>query len=520
MGNRANTLPAQRLTPASHAPRFVTIKTILQRTGVHRQTVHYYLRREVLPAPVRTSRTSSLYPASTIELIELVQALQRQQRLSLEEIVGLFRQHNYDVKAIRHAIGSLRPPARHAVVGGGSSTFLPVTEIAEKLNPSPPREWVNQVIENDIVNSRIRDGRKEISAHSLEAMQAVWDGVRSGATLDQFSRLSREIEKSVVSEFEDFIHSLPHLPSSREPATQVASLFASLENFGAHRRRDSLHTLFLQRARESRNMFLNPNRTYVFPSRTLLQRMGLFRELDLILLQLDRNTNDLKALKKLARASYLSSDWTRLHFAAQEILRLVPADADAQALYGQALTFLGRLPEAISFLEDAIGRAANPMAKIRLGQAIATQAFESGDAMRLLEATVRRSRLASVAIRESAGNPALHRKVRLNAMLDDMYFSDPLGLNRPTEKEVVSLYQEFRSLSDRKLPVLGKISLAMARIYVTYALYLARQQEGNPKTAQLLAEIARLDPDCVLAARRRPAVVSAKTKSPARSPRK
>jgi DNA-binding transcriptional MerR regulator len=504
-----------RATP----PRFVSIKTILQRTGVHRQTVHYYLRRDILPPPIRTSRTSALYPVAAIELIELVQALQRHQRLSLEEIAVLFRRHNYDVKAIRHDVGSSRPESLQGVLSPGTSTFLPASEVAERLHPAPPREWVTQVLESHIVNTRIHDGRKEISAHSLEALRAVWDGVRSGATLEQFRRLSGEIEKSVAGEFQDFIRNLRHLPSSREAAPQVARLFASLENFGAHRRRDSLHTLFLERAREPRSMFLNPNRTYVFPSRTFLQRMGLFRELDLILRQLDKNPNDLNALKNLARASYLSSDWTRLHFAAMEILRLVPLDADAQALYGQALMFLGRLPESIAFLEDVIARGPNPMAKIRLGQAIATQAFESGDAMRLIEAAVRRSRLASEAIRESANNAGLHRKVRLNAMLDDLYFSDPLGLNRPTEKEILALYREFRSLSGRNMPALGKISLAMARIYATYALYLLRQQEGDPKAGPLMNEIARLDPDCVLASR---SGVSpkARKKSPARSPRK
>ena len=81
-----------------------------------------------------------------------------------------------------------------------------------------------------------------------------------------------------------------------------------------------------------------------------------------------------------------------------------------------------------------------------------------------------------------------------NALLDTLYFSDPLGLNRPVEKEASALYEEYRGIANQKLPVFGKISLVMSRMYAAYALYLVRQQQGHPRADQLLAEIARLDP--------------------------
>lgn len=499
-------IPAPSVSRESQT-RYVSIKTILQKTGIHRQTVHYYLRRELLPPPVRTSRTSALYPSSTIDLIQLVQSLQRYQRLSLEEIVALFRQHNYDVRAIRRVAQSPQPQQVSAV-----PALLSLSEVQERIEPPPPADWVDQLCALGILRHEVRDGRKMISADSVEALRAVWDGVRSGASLEPFKKLSHTMERQVADEFAQFIDGLPSLSASKEPGPQVARLFSSLERFGAFRRRDALNALFMQRLRKPGNMFISPNRTYIFPSRTLLQEMGLFRELDLILRQLDRHPGDLATLHKLARVSYISSDWARLHTATQEILRLSPQDGEAQALYGQALMYLGRVSEAVAFLEDVIARSQNPMAKIRLGQAIAHQAYESGDAGRLLDAVVRRSRLAAEAIRESQSNPGLSRKVRLNAILDAIYFSDPLGLNRPVEKDVVVLYEELRSLPDKKLPLLGKISLAMAKMYVTYALYLVRLQEKHPKADLLLAEIAKLDPDCVLASRRKGPPAAAKRK--------
>ncbi len=483
--------------------RYVTIKTILERTGIHRQTVHYYLRKQVLPPPTRTSRTSALYHGETIELIQLVQALQKQQRLSLDEIVALFRQHRYDVRAIRQAAAEQTLSPLHSILGDAPAAQIPVSEIAERLSPSPPREWIDEALASGVVKTVMRDGRVVLGADSLEALRAVWDGVRAGARLEQFVALSQSIEKQAEQEFGQFVKNLRKLSPAREAGPQVARLFSSLERFGAVRRRESLHHHFMERVKRPGHLFLSPNRTYVFPSRTFLQKMGLFRQLDLLLRQLDRKPDDLAALRNLARACYVSSDWTRLHAAAQSILRLAPDDASAAANLGQALLYLGRVPEAVSVLEEALARGPNPMAKIRLGQAIARQAYEAGDTSALLDAVVRRTRLANEAIGESQPIPSLHRKVRLNALLDSLYFSDPMGLNRPIEKEAQALYEEFNGLPIGKLPALAKISLAMSRLYATYALYLIRLQEGDPKAGQLLKEIQRLDPDCVLAARRK-----------------
>ncbi|MBI4904297.1 MAG: MerR family transcriptional regulator [Acidobacteria bacterium] len=503
-------LPGPVAKPASPTPRYVTIKTILQRTGIHRQTVHYYLRKELLPQPVRTSRTSALYPSSTIELIDMVHNLQRHQRLSLDEIVVLFRRHNYDVRAIRHGLAQTAQSPLQAVFGDQANALIPISEVADRIDPPPPREWVEKLLVANVLRSEKRNGREFISADTLEALRALWDGLRSGASIEQFQTLALSVDKEASIEFDQFLKNLHSLSDSKEAAPHVARLFSSLERFGAHRRRDALHHLFLDRLRKPGYMFLGPNRRYIFPSRTFLQKMGLFREMDLLLRRLDQNPHDLEALQNLVRASNVSSDWSRLHQAAQEILRVQPGDANAAASLGLALTNLGRLPEAISFLEEVIARGSNPMAKIRLCQALTAQAYESADAARLLDAVVRRSRLAVEAIKESAGNPGLLRKVRLNALLDMLYFSDPLRLNRPAEKEAREIYEEFRALSERKLPVLAKISLSMSRLYSCYALYLILDQEGNAKAAQLLNEIARIDPDCVLAARQQKTALAKK----------
>jgi hypothetical protein len=58
-------------------------------------------------------------------------------------------------------------------------------------------------------------------------------------------------------------------------------------------------------------------------------------------------------------------------------------------------------------------------------------------------------------------------------------------------------------MPEKKLPLLARISLAMAKMYSTYALYLVREQQGDRKAGLLLKEIAKVDPDCILAGRQR-----------------
>src|SRR5438876_6691520 len=83
-------------TGATFPQGYVTIRSLIARSGAPRQTIHYYLRKGLLPPPERTSRTSALYPPSTVDLLGLIRALQQRQRLTLDEITDLFKSSNFD----------------------------------------------------------------------------------------------------------------------------------------------------------------------------------------------------------------------------------------------------------------------------------------------------------------------------------------------------------------------------------------------------------------------------------------
>ena len=492
---------------------YLTIKMVIQRTGAHRQTIHYYLHKGLLPQPARTSRTSALYPPSTVDLIELIKAFQQQQRLSLDEIAEIFQRLSYDARAISGELEARNLTAPGSFLSGGG-TFLSDSEMLASLEPPAKRAWLDEVLAKGLIQPFMREGEESFSLLAAELVRTIWSGVGLGISLDQFEKLNALITTEACKEVEQLRTLVSEHSFTDDAYRHVANLFSVVERFGSLQRKAALHSGFMLNAQESLYLFVGTNRKYTFPSETFLARMGLNKEIDRLLLQLDQNPGDLTALRNLARAYHLRSDWVHLNEISQEILRLDPANEGAMAYLGQSLTYLGRHDEAVTTLEAFLKATANPVIKLRYGQALVSRARRMGDPGRLLDAIVKKARLFSEAVRDSRHQPALYRKIRLNLLLDNMSLSDPLCLQGPSLEELQQLHQEFSSIRDRGLSVLGRISLAMARMFVTYALYVIRQRQGHRDAVGLRREILSIDPNGVLAARS--AKTAAKVAKPAR----
>src|SRR5262249_1130416 len=135
------------------------------------------------------------------------------------------------------------------------------------------------------------------------------------------------------------------------PPARVAALFDVFERFGRARRKVLLSALFARSAVRIRHLFVGSDSKYLFPSETLLARMGLNREIDRLVRMIDRNRDDLDALHNLSRAYNLRSDWVHLQQVATHVLRLDPENVRALADMAQALRYQGRSAEAVALLE-------------------------------------------------------------------------------------------------------------------------------------------------------------------------
>jgi len=289
------------------------------------------------------------------------------------------------------------------------------------------------------------------------------------------------------------------LPPS--PPARVAALFDVFERFGRARRKAVLSAHFSRSSMRHRNIFVGSDQKYLFPSETLLERMGLNREIDRLVRVLDRNRDDLEALKQLSRAYNLRSDWVHLQQVAREVLRLDPENVRALADMAQALRYLGRPGEAVALLEPVLKRQSHPLLKVRLARALVSRARDAGDIRQLVDALEEYDRLAGEAMRESQADRSLNRRIRIILALEAMSLTGPLGMRRPSMEEIQRLYDEYLAMKDAKLPVITRVSVARGRIFLTYALYLFRQQEGHPDAERLRRLLLKADPHGVLAVR-------------------
>jgi hypothetical protein len=225
-------------------------------------------------------------------------------------------------------------------------------------------------------------------------------------------------------------------------------------------------------------------------------------EIDRLLRAADAAPDDPTVLQDLARALQLRRDWVRLAQLAGELVARSPADAIALAQLGTALGWLGRVEESLRVLEDGIARLGHPLLKARLAQLVVwvPDAWRSVDGM--LAALARRAQLFREALQQSSSTPALSRKVRVIWALDSALVWDALGqVPADAASSLQALYEELHSLDVSSVSRLGQMSLADARLQVTFALYLIRQREGHPDADRLHDEIAEADPDGVIAAR-------------------
>jgi DNA-binding transcriptional MerR regulator len=470
-------------------PDLLTIKALADQSKTHRQTIHYYLRRGVLPQPVRVSRTSALYPKSDVELLQLVKLAQEKHRLNLEEICDLFRETGYKPHVIRDRLKA------------DETAGLSMDDLRLRLDPPPSREWIQDLIRRGLVEPEHSLQTRDIrfTQASAELVRGLWEGTRMGIPLESFQKINDRIRAEADRETAQFLASLREVELKGDAYPRVARLFGVLEKFATLRWKASLHRLFIMRFEQSFGRFLGENRQVIFPSETFFVRHGLTKEIDRLRALVSNHPADLDAKKQLGRAYQLRGDWTRLHDISREILRVDPGSTSAIGYLGHSLRYLGRFEESVKVLEDGIAKTNNPLLKVRLGQTLINQAADTGDASQFLGALIRRAKLAQEAMRESEHDDGLSRNVRGVLAVDSLMLSAPLEAEIPSLDDLERLYRDVHAASLQGLSVLSKISLLRARLFAAYALSVVRERLGIAGSQKLLDQVLKADPDAVLA---------------------
>jgi DNA-binding transcriptional MerR regulator len=464
------------------------MKVLLKHSGLSRQTVHFYLRRGLLPKPVRTSRTYALYPHHTVELLQLIKECQSGLRLSLDEIFAIFQHSGHDPARIRRSVTERTQPF---------AMSAPAARVSEaESDPAPvPDGWVEELRRRAMLRSPVAGSpmlTQKLASAALELSKA-------GFKLDQLKNLSAQVEQQVDAELALFRAGMEATAEPRKDYDSAKRLLESIGQFVALARESAVAAGFNEKSYRTAGLFVGAAARHVLPSETLLAKMGLNREIDRLLKQLDQDPRNVHVLIDLSRAYDLRSDWHSVHGVCERVLQLDPGNVRVIAQMTRAMTHLGRPDDAIRMIEERLRVTDDPLLRFRLGQLMVRRAL-SGSVGELVQAIRYKREMAAEALR-SAREPAVRRWIRLDIALDNLSVADPLRLNQPTVEELEDLNREYQSIPEKELSRLSRIRLTMGKLLAAYALYLVCRRHHHPRTQEIRRSIVQMDPYGVLAQR-------------------
>lgn len=158
------------------------IRDLVERTGVSRETVHYYIRDGLLPKPRKRGRNIADYDDSYVERIRMIKELQDNYFLPLAVIKNILKNRK-------------KSPEGQSFLGLRREYFRPVdqllpTEIAgeEAFRKATGlgRKWLVKMEEWGIISPELRDGEKVYSQDDITLgklvveMDKIGIGVKDG----------------------------------------------------------------------------------------------------------------------------------------------------------------------------------------------------------------------------------------------------------------------------------------------------------------------------------------------------
>ncbi|MFW6081219.1 MAG: MerR family transcriptional regulator [Desulfosalsimonas sp.] len=153
------------------------IGELVKKTGVSKETIHYYIREGVLPRPPKTGRNKADYGAHYVEQIRLIKALRRNYFLPISVIKKLIKKHKdqtpEDRVSFKFVTEFIRPLDQ--LLSGevaGREAFIEATGIS--------RKWLDKMEQWRIISSEQRDGIQCYSRDDVIIGKLLVDMERAG----------------------------------------------------------------------------------------------------------------------------------------------------------------------------------------------------------------------------------------------------------------------------------------------------------------------------------------------------
>jgi len=129
----------------------MTIGELSRRTGVSTQTIHYYLKEELLPKPDKTSKTWAYYTSAHVERINMIRNLKERYFFPLKVIKGILAEVSSHQSLMRNTPLSVVSDLKNSSLKDKKKTLFSKKELAQKTGVS--QQFIDELEEMDFLLS-------------------------------------------------------------------------------------------------------------------------------------------------------------------------------------------------------------------------------------------------------------------------------------------------------------------------------------------------------------------------------
>ena len=216
------------MATATDEKKMMKISELEERTGIPRETIHYYIREGLLPAPMKKGLRLAYYDESYVNLIDLIKKLQEERYLPLSVIKSLFVEEKFDVAELEKAFISDLFGKTSALRKYGSDAAS-----ADARDVALPKDYFGKLASCGLVSlvSKNGKGAAEPSALDSRLAQLCLRGERLGYTTEQMKQIAERVNDIVKLERESLIGMLRKNETPREFVASMKDRQSFMEDF-------------------------------------------------------------------------------------------------------------------------------------------------------------------------------------------------------------------------------------------------------------------------------------------------
>ncbi len=200
------------------------MRDLCARTGLSRQTIHFYVAQGLLDPPRKTGKTMGYYNEGHVERLQLIRRLQEENFLPLPAIRAMLadEQGGYS-RAQRHVLAEAKQKLATVAVVGEEAAPVLLSEVLARCKL--PRREAERLAELGLVHLGGRGAKAKVSAEGAWLLE-LWGEVR-GAGFTEALGVSAELllifERGIAQIFEEEKQILAKLAAAL-PGAQVAQM--------------------------------------------------------------------------------------------------------------------------------------------------------------------------------------------------------------------------------------------------------------------------------------------------------